>query len=835
MSDMEALFSEKAIQHWGLRGSVSLEASGEARGLVLRWSTLADQYSAQLPDEDDSLWFIVCDTLIIDSDISVEFEMVLFARQIQVEGVREIHIGSDAEAVTIVFQKIIAGSSNNILTATGPGLMKTVALSGPQMHVANGSAIVCKLTSAGQQTREIWNSQCSVIPLLASALDDGQLLRLGIGSIFQTACLISQSHPEIAADQFRWIAQIVTVNPGTRLMAAQAQTMLGWIIQEQHGLIIVPPLDFIVYAQAASEQNVVLANLVATYEKWIDRDWQDSKWLDDASLSVTLRENDAKLAGAIVHRAEDKLAGAKSALASASDQLNFLKVAFSIAHHNFDAGVEIWKAEERAKAIVNLIVNIVKLGAEIGKMVAAGKGGGTDAATGEAGAAEGEQIEGAGEIEGEEAQIEGDGEIEETSETASGETTEIETKSPSTASSASDGMAKAKAIMGTLGDVGEAGGKVVGSVEKIIEIGAAADKLHAMATNTVAAVDTDLSLTFTTADLKGLDLLTGGEQVWEMLKAGMDDLFSTIEKQMNEIGGGPAFRVVFHKLVIGAEAYCNARLAIASASNALAEARLRQQTANLAVDLTQKYQTKINTDKSLYCQLQQAAFDQILDAKRTVYLEFQKYRQAIRYFTLDKEEELPRLPDISASFEEFVSGCSRISGYELAMAGLVPRPQPMSSYSISHIITADDHAVTGKENDTVHAIAIRIDLNSPQLKRLARVRIDQMDVELRDIAGNPISVDVIYISTNGTYADRSADDRNIQVTAESWEPMIDFHKDGTEGTSAAVYSRYGQLIFKPTPFTIWTIRPEPASALDSAHEIILTFSGESTRRLQVPE
>jgi hypothetical protein len=368
-----------------------------------------------------------------------------------------------------------------------------------------------------------------------------------------------------------------------------------------------------------------------------------------------------------------------------------------------------------------------------------------------------------------------------------------------------------------LGDAGVAIQGIVSSAEQLVEIGKTADRMRELAADSLKTVNDGLKQTFTVSPLSGLDTVTGGSQVWQSLETAMDDSFDIQKALLNQIGGGPGFRVAFRQLVIGAEAYCSARLAVAAAANGLAEAKLRSRAATQAVDLTTTYAQQLATNDALYHQLQQAAFGSLLEAKLAVYLELEKYQRAIRYFTLT--DDPPPLPDITASVIDFIRASGEISGYELALEELSPAPQPMTAQTMSFAIADQQRTGDG-------AIVVQIDVNDSQLTDCARVRVDRIEVSLAGEDGQQIPVSSLHIGSGGTYADRTPDGISKTFTGDPWLKLVKYDQRGAEVVSAGTYSRYGELTFKPTPFTTWTIRPTDPTVAPRVKSVTLRLTGE---------
>ena len=72
----------------------------------MRWSKLQHDFQALGPDPADKIWLVCCDVLIIDEDPTIDGELTIFARQIEVEGHRTLNITSEAGDTTFVTQGI---------------------------------------------------------------------------------------------------------------------------------------------------------------------------------------------------------------------------------------------------------------------------------------------------------------------------------------------------------------------------------------------------------------------------------------------------------------------------------------------------------------------------------------------------------------------------------------------------------------------------------------------------------------------------------------------------------------------------------------------------------
>jgi len=837
MISFEQLYAPSQVKSWGLQASDSLNDQGQARGLALRWSRLQADFQKLGPDPSTRIWYVVCDVLILDDDLTVEDTLWIYARRIELEGERTLTLDGASATVTIVTQEVVkagAAASLPIMFLIGDG-DPTVNNLAP---LSDSPATAFSLAAPATVTTEAWNATSAIASGLADNLQDGEPLRLGVVTTFQVASLLASSDPSLAMSQFQWIAAIADVHAATRVLAGQARTQLGWLVTESQGLVTVPPLDFTVYSAAATAQVDVLQARSDAYDEWVQLERTSSNWLNQAKLAVALQQNESQLTLALQQRAQSAFDQATSAEASATVQLNALRAALTNAELDFEAGVEIWVRQKETDAAFDLVKNIVSLGVAVGKLVAIVARPGAGGAVAGAGTSASESADAAGydadddEPSGSDESFSSsdddasDSDDDSSGTVASGTSAAGSVAAVTTTSSAvSSQLGQVKDLLLPLGDAGVAVQGIVTGAEQLVEIGKTADRMRELAADSLKTVDGGLEKTFTVSPLSGLDTVTGGSQVWQSLETAMDDSFDVNDALLNQIGGGSGFRVAFRQLVIGAEAYCTARLAVAEAANGLAEAKLRSKAATQAVDLTTTYAQQLATNEALYQQLQQAAFSTLLEAKLAVYLELEKYQRAIRYFTLT--DSPPPLPDITASVIDFIRASGEISGYELALEELSPTPQPMTEQTMRFAITDQQRTGDG-------AIVVQIDLNDPQLTDCARVRIDRIEVGLAGDDGQKIAVSSLHIGSGGTYADRTPAGIGKTFTGNPWLKLVKYDQSGAEVVSAGTYSRYGDLTFKPTPFTTWTIRPTDPTVAPRVKSVTLRLTGEVSDTNGVP-
>lgn len=806
MQNLKTLFSDRNVKSWGVLAFRSVTVDGIARAPVLHASKLIGEFASLGPDPLDKIWYIYCDHLILDAPLEITSDAVVFARTIEIETGGHLVVKGPLDKVDIIAQSIATKGNAAKLTLVSGDAGQTRA---DIMADGSSGAMVAIIQPNKDLIQKDWSDAKDDISDLVDGLEHGEILHQGLVTSFQLAIMTDKSEPEIAVDQLHWIDTLAASHPATTALAAQSRTQICWLAATLQGTIIVPPLAFTEYSESAVAQITALESQNKVYEKWVSTRTNDANWVKNAKLSVALSGNDAGLSQQLEDRAETAFKNATIALGASSRQMAKLDQNFSHARNDFDAGVKIWKRDQQIKATIDLIKSLVKLGTDIAAIAAGGGEGtaaGAGAKAGEAG--EAEQIEGAGEAE----QIEGEGEGVEGATGETGETGGAEVKAKKDGMTTSRMKDIGKSMPGIGGDVVD----VASKVQKFAQINATANKLHKMAGDTFDQVEKGESESVTFAPLKGLNFVTGGEQVWKALSISIDDMFDRNKSTLDDIEGGPEFCVAFKQLVAGAQAFCSVKLAVAKSQNAMAEAKLRQQAAERALKLTENYSGELQAEQSLVQQFEQAAFGRLLDSKRAVYLELENYQQAIRYFTLDLSLEI--LPSLTATVPEFAETGGAIAGYKLAF------PEGVTAGDLG------DTKITFHVEDSMRSadgsLLLPVGLDQPELKLLAQIRLDSIHLELFDADEKKIRVDFMQIIANGTYLDRSIKNEVFKFTGHAAERDMTFDAAGNMNLKGSPYGAYKQVIFKPTPFTLWNLRVDDRDALARISKVEFYFSGE---------
>jgi len=779
------IYSSKNIKNWNLPASTSI-SQGYVRGLILTWSEMEREFNSS-----DDIWYVVCDVLILDDNPIIDDSLYIFARRIEIKNNIAFLISDIAASVTIVTQEIIKDNF--------PAALEVSFISDNQ----NESPVNIKLTTLPNEHATIfasnfskkintfaWTRSESVAADLGDNLSNGEPLQLGLVSIFQLATLISKSTDStiisslnklgssplrLAINQFAWVATISGINEETFVMAGEAQAQLAFLVDESQGVISVPPLDFTIYRDAAIAHIDVLKSLSKNYEKWRNLKRSNENWLKQAKLMVELQSNEGRLQSQLEDRAENKLRLMQGAENEAKYQLGVLRNNLIGASNDFKDGVAKWKEKEERTAKIQLVLDIVKFGVSVGKIATMVAVPGASSAV------------------------------------SIGANSSEEAKTPSQ-------FDKVKTLGGPVGEAGGAVSSIIRDIAKIIEIGETADAMNTMTNDTLKAIDNKLDEIFT--PLKGLNVVTGGKQVWRSLLVTMDEIFIMADELFNKIDGGSKFRVEFRKLVIGADAYCSTRLAVAKSASDLVTIRLQKISNERAGYLMKNTEKEFQMNEVLYEQLEQEVYGRVLDVKRTIYLKLQQYQQAFYFFTLNKTNYL--LPNITASVIDFIKESAKISGLKFLLNEVSPIPQNLHSLHINIPIK--------ESNRNEKSLIVQIDENNSFFKPYARIRIDKIEINLENSLGQRIIVPSIKIGTSGVFRDIMPDGSSIQFSGNPFIRTLTYDDDGNVVLGSNIYSRFTDAIFKPTPFSTWVFEFPDKDVVREVSALVFTISGAASAR-----
>ncbi|MGG7519625.1 hypothetical protein ACQ3G6_17250 [Allorhizobium undicola] len=782
------------IKSWGLSGYEDFSEYGKIRGLTIKASEI-DARLKPFGSRFSDIFLIACDSFIIDCDLTISQPLWIFSRHVQVNGGRCLAIEPGAPVANpkeranflMLFCHSLGGS----------GSLSAVSIADPSKPVVTNIPLVksdaIREIAIGEDasvTFGDWDRESQIIGLAREFLHPGETLHGCLSSIFQSAIMAATLSPELAIAQLRWVGELADADKASRMMAAQARTELTTLVQQSGQTAPVPTGDFTVYAEAAAARITVMQAQWNSFQHLDSLAENDGDWLARAREAIELKANETDLCKRTRERAHLSYQRADEANGAALLQVRTLRLAFIKASNNFEAGIEIWKTQAETMEALMLVKNIFSFAVEAGKLASLSVS-----------ALAKDKTDPSDDKDKDDSSTDDD----------DGSTDEKAEKQKSM-----DTLEKAgKAISGTVGPVAE----IIRNVRALMKIEDTAKALHKMASETMTSMNTALSKTITVGPLEGLDIVTGGAHVWDLFIAGMDVVFKTTQSSLAPISGSREFETAMRQMVIGARAVSNTRLALTQAENELVLAELHLASAKNAEEIVEKTFAEKKAHLQLIQDLKHQAFSRLLDTKRATLVELRHYWQAICYFSLAEERNLPDLPRMDEAVAEFVAAASLLSGYQLAIELLKPVPQAAHRVAISIPLTDANH-------QDANTLVFHVDTGHPDLVDFCRIRIDQMEIELFGDNDQRILSRKMTIQTDGTYQDRRVNGAVLSFSGEPWNQMIHYDASGNIDVSAGTYTRFAQLLFKPTPFTNWTLTLSKKDQAENVRRITLYISGE---------
>lgn len=370
--------------------------------------------------------------------------------------------------------------------------------------------------------------------------------------------------------------------------------------------------------------------------------------------------------------------------------------------------------------------------------------------------------------------------------------------------------------------IGNDGADVISAITNIVHATKKADAMERAGRQALAAANSTLDKSFSSYDLSGLDVITGGEQEWDALERALTHILDRFAKE--NISGLEAYREALMDFVALGKSYSQCRLAVAKANAQLAEMLLRKQATEQAVAIYQHRVEKLGDNLQIDDTISQLVFNKILDAKRSVFLAMESYRRAFIYFTLS-ESSAPAVPKLSDNTDTFMEKAKNIAGRALVSSTLSKAPSTMNNirFSVKDKELLATFRATG-------AISFGIDVHHPAFKTLGRVRFNNVRVF---VEGLQYADDVeVLMRTSGTYSDKMVKPAGQPQRFVGPPLQLNFIYNGANREIKAMANfarRYEDDFFIPTPFTDWTVgvmAHNGTSDLDLSTVTALTFEFE---------
>jgi hypothetical protein len=384
-------------------------------------------------------------------------------------------------------------------------------------------------------------------------------------------------------------------------------------------------------------------------------------------------------------------------------------------------------------------------------------------------------------------------------------------------------------ILKGLKDAGKEALGIYEGVMKIVKIAAQAEELEKQSRKILASVDLAVGEAFASFEPTGLDVVTGGSQVWEELEVEISKPFDRMGELQDRIVGARQFHDAILKLIRMGRIMSEARLAVARANFDLAASRLRSKAARRSTDIFNNRLVSMENRAKRRAAMELLAFDRVLDAKRSAWLAMESYDRALRYYTLEKPDARYTAPRITASVDTFKERAGAMGERWVTSASMRSKPQPVT---INFRFKDEE---LDKRVGAQGEIAFECHPSDPFFSGYYRIRIDEIAVLVGGLHhGGIVLVDV---STSGVYDDRMRDGTTSRFVSDAYR--ISYAYNGTTGlviSPGRIEGRLAEDFFKPTPFTKWTLRildhnTQNPLSLKGATELVLTLQGNWSRRV----
>ena len=224
-------------------------------------------------------------------------------------------------------------------------------------------------------------------------------------------------------------------------------------------------------------------------------------------------------------------------------------------------------------------------------------------------------------------------------------------------------------------NIGKAGKGIFDAAMRIVEVAKKAEKLEAESIETLMRVDLAVDDAFGSIAPRGIDVVTGGAQIWGELEAEINPQLRGDGQLRTKISGAESFQFAILRLVRKGRAMSEARLALAQANSDLAAARLRRRAAGRSTEIFETRLKTLANAAQRRAAMEMLAFDRVLDAKRAAWLAMEAYERAFYYFTLSHGDSEDRAPMITADTQEFERRARRMGETWVTSAHLAAAPQ----------------------------------------------------------------------------------------------------------------------------------------------------------------
>lgn len=820
MRDWSQFYAPERVAAWQLpAASQNILEKGVFRQLTLSWSELPNKTNE---GKDIPLWFLGCDVLKVNQDILIAEKLALvFARRVEITSFASLICDrrkNDTQNIIIFAQEVVDGATGkpaslNIKAVSDNKTIKTHSFQPDP--VAQGA------------TGFSWSAK-SAEPVVLKPEDldpayfyEGAPLRLALVTAFQLATLLSTEDANLSIAQLRWVSSLAKSSPETRDLAAQSASMAMTLLDLQtaagNNALLVPQLDLDIYAAKAQDFMGLLRERQDKWDKLQSRLADDEHWANAARDAIATQKNQKELAEKLVSQAENTRRQAVDARDIAARQVVAEQEKVERCREAFEHGIEQWKEAHIRAQEMNIVMGVGKMLLQLPAILTVGPIAALPTAVK---IAEGvtSVVDSVGSITRFDLGITDlglsntdIGASEPSAPEASGADSEPSVKGEEEKKKL---QAAEDQLASGLKTAGEGGKEIFDAISNIINITRTASQVGAQSHAILQSVENATSEAFSSYEIKGLDVVTGGSQVWDLLKNTMENTFENINT-LKEIDGGTNYRLEIRNLIIYGKAFSEARLAVAKADAQLAEMKWRRIAIEKEIDITERRLKELGQQISQDQTFAQLAFGRILDTKRSIYLAMEAYQRAFQYFTLVGSADVPALPRITDTVDKFGSAVAQISGKELRSKAL---RQPPESMNVSFNLTDEKLLIQLKSDGFV---TWELNSDHQRFKTFCRIRFRRVRIF---VEGLDYSEDIeIRIATSGMYTDKLPGGGVRSFLGST--TRRNFVYEGANRSNIAfdgdIAPRYENDFFSPTPFTIWTIRIQPYDRENTAIELDL--------------
>ncbi|MDI4666492.1 hypothetical protein K9U40_19495 [Xanthobacter autotrophicus] len=870
------LYADASLKRLGLPAFTVVEpGAGIYRHPMLVWSAV---HKAARKATDAPYLMVCCDVLVLDEDLIVDRPAFIIARRIETgprAGVIIDRIAQPDPSLLLMTQQIVEAASGKASALSVTLVVNDAA--GTPIEIGYdltpaSNAEFCKaiVLEAGESVFRGLHPGDAGLGIIGLGEQPALLLE----TQFQLASLRFTEDPGYARQLLFWIVELLSGNQSLAELALQARALydtVSLLSGEARNGVLVPALDHAVYADQADQCLKLLTGRDQRLADMRQATRSDRQWLDDARVMLADRTNELDLNDRLVAQARRTRDQAEEARSDVLGQLLDTRLTLERAKTTFDMEIERWKRAQMQAAAVDLVTNSLALLSKIPAIVV---GAGDVGAIGQVFVGDVTQIAGqagkmlgadqsvtrmvkgqtfsswAGKIEsarGPFARLSKSNRIDQNANRlatwAQGKADSVLPKGnplpPRNQAGANPPPAAApdRDKADDMRDkVESAAGDAKGIFDaamRLKEIGEAAEAMEQSSAELLGLAEGSIGDSLSTVEPAGIDIATGGAQLWQNLAIDVENMFENLAGgDVKSIPGAIEYRLAFRKLFVAGQAMSVARLALAKANTDLAVAILRKRSAARALDTMEQRVGKLGAQVAEDETVQNALFERVVEAKRGVFLAMEAYRRAFCYFSLIPLESLPALPRITDSVDDFSNKVRQIAGRAFELEAVEQMTGMPSTTTNIEIVVSDPVELTGVVGK--RRVEITVPDDSPAFKYFARVRVSRIRVYAEGVT-SPVPI-LVRISSNGIYRDcvrsgPSSSPRWVDFSGKKFSRVF-VYKDQISPplVEADTVERFRNDVFRPTPFTTWTLvfERQDGAAIDltGLSAIRMQFSGE---------